>query len=574
MAENQKQPSHEKERTVSLHGGATSRNSPTVLEPDQAASIENMIITGLGIREQRRGCLAIGGIQSDPPGGMDGYTNATFDEFLMAIWGSNIYDSTGNGAWSQIASSSSMVSGLLHQYERGRSAGDLAIIACTCEQPTDTAPGINGRSQLMHYNIPNDVSTQVSLAPNCIAAFQGRLFYGEEETLGWSEVGDFAAYSDTNSILVEAGIGGNIRAVLPSRDSNPKLWILKDNAILLFQPRWGDDSGILPDPSLGGTILGDELNLLTSDLKVLTDKTGCIATKTAIWVPGLEAADVLFLSADGIRSLQRAENDAQRGAGFPLSYEIKAWTDRINFTRGHTASAAVFDNAYHIAVPMDGALNPNFVLRYDIRQKAWTLLDLHARDIATRPIVDERLFLQNGFPSVDTSVTEAVSASEPVFQVYQMFRGAVDPSTNVTSDSTGTNTGLKLPHFREESRGFVFGEPLIDKRWEKFVMHVSSAETSRVALQYRRNQGQFNTVTEFLVGGTQDVITLGLDALPWEAQDQLKRRFTNSLNTVAPGVEMQIAIARVTGSTETGRLAIYMTELVAQLLTDELANDD
>ncbi len=567
MAEFPKQPEHEKERTVSLHGGTISRNSPTVLEPSQAASIENMIFTGLGVREQRRGCLAFGGIENDPPGGIDGYTDASFDAFLISIWGSLVYDSTGNGAWSQIASNTSMVSGLLHQYQRGRSAGDLAITACTCEQPTDTTVGLNGRSQLIHYNIASDVSTQVSIAPRCITAFQGRLFYAEFETLGWSEVGDFADYSDTNSILVEAGIGGNITALVASRDANPKLWILKENAILLFQPRWGDVSGILPDPGITGTLEGDELNLLTSDLKVLTDETGCIATKTARWVPGLDGADVLFLSDDGIRSLERADNDAQRGAGFPISYQISAWINRINFSRAHTAVAAVFDNAYHIAVPMDGALEPNFILRYDIRQKAWTLLDIHARDIVNRIIVDTRLFIQNGFASVDTSVTEAVDAASPVFQVYQMYRGDVDPSTNLT------DTGIKLPHFREESRGFVFGEPLIEKRWEKFVIHVSSAETSRIAIQYRRNQGTWNTVTETVIGGTEDVVILGVDALPWTANDQLKRRFTVGLNDVTPGVEFQMALARVTGSTEPGRLSVYMTELQARLLTDEHAND-
>lgn len=561
MAEFPKQPPHVPERAVSLHRGANSRNSPVVLEADQAASIENMIITNLGVRSQRLGATAFGGQTSDPPGGLDGYNDASFNEFLIAIWGNFVYKSTGDGGWAQIASDATMMPGHLHQFARGRSGGELAIGMCMCATPTDTGVGLNGRSQLVVYNIEQDTATQVSLAPRCIAPFQGRLFYAEGETVGWSEVGDLAAYSDANSILVEAGTGGLVSALIPSRDAQSKLWILKEDAILLLQPRWGADGDLIPD-----TTAGDELNLTTTELKVLTDKTGCIATKSARWVPGLEAADVLFLADDGVRSLRRAENDAQRGAGFPLSYDIPAWIDRINFARAHISHAAVFDNAYHLAVPMDGAREPTHILRYDIRFGAWSLHDLRSRDLVNRVIVDDRLFMQSNGRTIDSSVTDALDPTEAAYQVYQLYRGPLDPSTSVTAPI--------LPHFREESRAFVFGEPLIDKRWAKFVAQISSAETSRVAIQYRRNQGQWSTITETTIGGSEDTVILAVDALPWTGQDQLKRRISLGMKHLAPGVEMQMAIARVTGSTETGRLSVYMTELQAHVLSDEMANDE
>jgi len=59
----------------------------------------------------------------------------------------------------------------------------------------------------------------------------------------------------------------------------------------------------------------------------------------------------------------------------------------------------------------------------------------------------------------------------------------------------------------------------------------------------------------------------------WTGSDEEKRRLTSSFRDLAPGQEMQIGLARVTGSTEAGILSFYMTELQAQVLSDAFYND-
>lgn len=572
MAEFPRDPPQQRDRTISLHGGTISRTAPHLLTEIQAQHVENMIITDIGARTRRLGSFALGGVVSDPasqpfnaPGGMGYYDDALFNQRLSAAWGSSVYTSNANGIWTQVASSTSLVSNMLHQFVRGRSVGALSLSVCACERPTDTSDGLNGRSQLVVYDIEADTATQVSLAPTCIESFQERLFYGERDTVGWSEVGILTAYSAlTNSIQVEPGLGGQITAIIASRDETPNMWILKERAVVLFRPRWGSAGNILPD-----TVAGDELNLVSSSLRILNQNTGCIATKSAAWIPGQETADVLFLSEDGVRALERAQDDFQRGAGFPLSYEIPTFINRINFDFAHKSAAAFFDQAYHLAVPLDGSEDNTHILRFDVRTKAWTIHDIHARDLVPQVIGDSRLYFQNVFATMDTSQTDAVDFSDPSdpphFQAYQLFRGNLDPSTS-SSDAL-------VPTLREDGRGFIFQDPLQTKRWDKLVLQMSTADTSRLTLKVRLDQGQFNTVTELVISGTQQTIVLGEDALPWEGSVEEKRRFSFSLRDLAPSREIQINVGGVTGASEIGRPTIYQTEIAGHLLSDEFAND-
>lgn len=546
---------------MSLHGGSVQRNVPWLIEETQGVQVQDQEINTLGARSRRRGAKSFGGVMGQAvPGGMGGYTDDSFDEFLVAIWGSSLYNSDLDGGWAQQASSASMVSGLLHDVILGRSGGNLSYLAATCERVTDTTVGLGGRSQLVVYDIEAGLETQASLAPRAIAVFQNRCFYGEDETVGWSEIGALADYSDTNNLLVEPGLGGEITAIIPARDTDPKLWIFKEDSVFLFTPRWGTDSAIIPGA-------GDALDTINSSIRVLSRGVGCIATKSAVWVPGAGQSDVFFLANDGVRSLQRAENDVQTGAGFPVSWPIKAWVDRINFTQAHRAVAAVFDNAYHLAVPLDGAIDNTHVLRYDIDGKAWTLHSWEARDLSSFKVnTVDRLWMQSGIPAGDTSVTQAeTDVSNHSYMVYSLFSGDLDPSTDVTNPTR--------PQMLEESRSYTLQEPLRKKRWDKFTIELSSAETSALEVAYRADQGPWNVVTDMRVVGTADSIIFAVDALPWVSSDETIRRQTFNLSDIPPSYHLQIRLMTTSGATESGRPFIYFSEVNGHVLSDEFAND-
>ncbi|MEE8522192.1 MAG: hypothetical protein V3S83_12600 [Gemmatimonadota bacterium] len=495
------------------------------------------------------------------PGGFRDYADENFDEFFLAAFGHSLYRSTGNAAWTLRCSDVSLAPNMLHQFERGRHAGELALAICTCEEPTNVAGGfIGGRSQLVVYSIESDICTQASLSPRCIASFQNRLFYGEGEKMGWSEIGDLVSYSDASSILIQPGVGGSeITGILPTRDIDQKLIIWKKEAIFLFTPRWGSTDQQIP-------VAGDELDLQTSSVRPLSLGTGCVATRSIQFVPGERNADVFFLSPDGVRALSRAENDVQTGAGFPLSYKIPTWIDRINFTHANKATATVFDNSYYIAVPLDGAIDNTHVLRYDIANKAWSLHTWQGKDILVSKLnASERMWMQSNILTNDCSVTAV--AGDPTFQVYRLFEDNFDPSTDAS------NFNL-VPISREETRAFTLKDPLTKKVWDKVSFQFSSGETARIAVAYRRDQGAYATITEFLFPGSGETIVLGEDPLPWNNADEITRKRTFDLSDIGPSYSLQLRIGGVSGASETGRVSTYFTEVKGHLLTDEFVEDE
>lgn len=560
MPERQKDPAAQLERIISSHEGTNSRAVPWLLSEVQNAHAENVITEDVGVVSQRLGTRAFGGLAPSgttdaDPGGLSFFEDEDFSQFLVSANGHHLYRSSGSGAWARVASSVSLAPGLLHQFERARHNGELAFAVATCEEPTDSALG---RSDLVIYSIISDVATQASLAPRCVAQFQNRLFYGEGEVFGWSEIGDLVSYSDTNQLLIEPGVGGDeITFISPSRDTDPNLWIFKKEAIFLFTPRWGTDDAIIPGA-------GDALNTITSSVRTLSRNAGCIATRSAVWVPGEQGADLFFLDRVGVRALSRAEQDVQTGAGFPVSYNIPAWIDRINFSQAHKAAAMVEENSYYLSVPLDGALDNTHLLRYDIAHKAWSLHSLEAKDLVTARLGGRaRLFMQNNFASIDSSVTGA--AGDPAFQVFRVFESSVDPSTSVTHPV--------LPTAQWESRSFTLQDPKTRKKWDRATLQMSSAETSRVNISYRRDLGVWTTVTEFLLEGTAETAVLAVDSLPWVGSDDETRNRSFGFSDVQPSKSMQIRVGGVTGATEAGRLSLYLTELQGVLAPDEFYNE-
>jgi len=564
MAENKKTPRHEVERTISLHSGVDSRTELYLVGDTKARRLENVIINETGRTYRRNGMVAAGGIQS-PPGGFHGFRNQDLDEFLVGVWGSSIYKSTGSGLWEQIGCGTSLVSNLLHQTVELRHEGENAFAVGTCEKVTETTQGLGttGRSNLIVYSIESDLVTAASLAPNCIASFQNRIFYAENELVGWSEIGQLASYSDSNNLLVEPGIGGRITALVPARDANPLIWIFKERGIFAFEVRWGTDGNFI-------ATAGDALDTTRSSIKPLTIGTGCIATKSATWVPGVpgkSGADIFYLSRDGVRTLSRSATDAQQGASFPLSYDIPEWINRINWTTAHRAVAAVFDNAYHLAVPMDGALDNNFILRYDLATEGWTLHNMEVRDMGPFDLGSTpRLWGQNIHAAGDTSATGgSTDPSLAPYQLYRLFSGNFDASTDITE--------RVVPQYIEESKLFTLKDPLVEKKFKNFTFQYSSDETAYVQIAAKPDDSDWVTLTETYISASQDTIVLGQDGLVWNNANRIIRRKTITLDDFSPSYGMQLRIAGVTGATEVGQLRVFMRELEGRQLTRELRND-
>lgn len=540
MGELRRDPQETLERTVSLHEGVVSRQQPWLLNENQAADLENMLVNKIGLIQRRGGTLAFGG-RPELPGGLGTYHTPTRAQFFVSIWGNLAYKSQGDSGWAQVASAASMIPDLLHDFQPMRIGAQLGVAWCAVERITATDPS-TVRSKLTVYNAFTDTVTQASLFPRCFATFQNRIWAGDGDTLHWSELGGPASYSTSNNLLVEPGLGGEITAILPTRSDTPALVVFKESLIAVLAPRWGSAGNLIP-------VAADALSTLNSSLRVINANVGCVATRSLASVPGTDEGDIFFLARDGVRSLQRSATDSVSGAGKPISDTIPDWISRINFTVAHRAAGTFFDNAYHLAVPFDGSASNTHILRYDTITKGWSLFRLGARDIRNADLgAAERFFLQHSARQGDSSVTNAVTDATLPHQVYQLFSGNLDP-------------GAATIEWAVLSKAFALEDFSRQKKWNDFSMAIDAESTAVVELQTRVNLGAFETAaTDTIPPGLGSVI-LGVTPLPWTGAGTTVRQRQYGLADVDPGYFLQMRLSSVTNSSSYGKISVYFQQL-------------
>ncbi len=100
------------------------------------------------------------------------------------------------------------------------------------------------------------------------------------------------------------------------------------------------------------------------------DRIGCPAWRTAAQV----GTDIFFLSDSGVRSIKNIlASEQQKEVGPALSYPVEDYIKRITPTAISTSCGFHWENRYILAVPLDGASQPNTVLVYNTITEGWTV---------------------------------------------------------------------------------------------------------------------------------------------------------------------------------------------------------
>ena len=172
---------------------------------------------------------------------------------------------------------------------------------------------------------------------------------------------------------------------------------------------------------------------------VVTSEIGASARKSIVQV----ANKILFLSDQGIYSVEFMDEYNLRGTGTPISETIQPYIDRINQDYAHLSCGVYFNNRYWLAVPLDSAPGAgngrklNTILIYNFINGGFESIDsVNSVDFAIRELIVAREGAQNalyitteegGVHKVDAveggdivSVTPGQASSETIPVISQL----------------------------------------------------------------------------------------------------------------------------------------------------------
>lgn len=547
------------ETVLDVSGGMDSRNKPWLIPENRLAFAENVRLDRTGAIRRREGAASIGAASGAtnanlPYGLFAFYDRRTFGaQALYTVNGGKLFLWSGTADVLEKACGASLVDAL-HMGSRGLwgSADGLYVSQA---QLHDT--NLSLASLLTVIDIDQNFTVQQSMAPLCTVWWQGRLWVGgnrlaeDNDTLWWSALNNGLYYSLTNTIKVEPGRGGRLTGLLPIRALSPNLLVFKEDMIALFTVAWGTNSAFIPGPS-------DALDTIASSVRVVAENIGCIATRSIQYVPGAPAGDIFFLSKDGFRAISRATDDTVSGAALPLSAVVQDQIDRINFAHAHKATSAVIDQKYHCAVPLDGSTENTHVFSFDLITGAWYLNTWDVKDFTNARLnqTQDKLLFQNNVLTTDSTV----SGSTAGWHVYRAFSGDIDP-------------GGQPVKYGFETRAYVFGSLGVRKKWSWVGFQVENDNaTAALDIQYRLNNGDWFALGSLAYPiGDSNLITLGVDPLPWAPSGVTINYRKLNMEDIEPGYTIQFRVLQ-TSASDFGAPSVVLHECVARIVDPEWDN--
>ena len=131
---------------------------------------------------------------------------------------------------------------------------------------------------------------------------------------------------------------------------------------------------------------------------MVTDEVGASARKSIVQV----ANQILFLSDQGIYSVNFIDEYNLRGTGTPISETIQPFIDRINQDFAHLSCGVYFNNRYWLAVPLDSSVGAgdgnklNTIFIYNFINQGFESIDtVNSTDFAIRELLVAREGSQN-----------------------------------------------------------------------------------------------------------------------------------------------------------------------------------
>ncbi len=328
-----------------FNGGQFSNNRASKLDPNQFFAGENTDIDQLGSNTTRRGTSELGTAPNSTRIQGLSYFDIPSTELLLQVSNTRLY-SFDNSSWS------SAIAGY---------TATNATLQVNFAQLVDKMYWVDGAGLAYRYDGTTiqassawGVGTQPPSASKFVVEHRNRLIWGGDpvtpQTVWPSDILDPNTPSG-NAIEIGKGDGDAITGYLS--------WI--QDQLLVFKER----SIHVVDISAG---VGSN-----ATVQKIHGTIGCVSNRSIKQI-GADSIgqDVFFLAKDGVRSILTTVQDGQQGVTPPISFPINDIIQRINWAFATTSNAVYWNNRYMLAVPLDSAQTPNYVLVYHVINKSWS----------------------------------------------------------------------------------------------------------------------------------------------------------------------------------------------------------
>lgn len=203
--------------------------------------------------------------------------------------------------------------------------------------------------------------------------------------------------------------------------------VFKDNSI--YTAKFADDTA------------SPNIVLANSYVENMTMELGCVAKRSIANVGG----QIFFLSKKGVYALEPQLDANLLASTFPLSTDIQKYIDRINQAYVKNSVGVVYNGRYYLAVPLDDSIVNNYVLIYNLNNKAWESIDTYPSSVNPFNLI----VAKNG----STSIVNRLFFCTSINGIYLTEEKNVD-------EFGATLTALTLPFYLPESLGNTTYEEL------------------------------------------------------------------------------------------------------------------
>jgi len=218
------------------------------------------------------------------------------------------------------------------------------------------------------------------------------------------EIRDEIVASDIMDFNTFDVIGNQFRPTAGQSDFTVQLTPFTKDSLVIFNRK-----SIHLMTGISGSLADVKSNVVTTEI-------GCSARKSVVQV----ANQIMFLSDQGIYSVEFLDEYNLRGTGTPISETIQPYIDRINQDYAHLSCAVYFNNRYWIALPIDSSVGAgnatklNTIIVYNFINGGFESIDtVNSSKFAIRELLVGREGAQNAlYLSTEEGGVHKVDARE------------------------------------------------------------------------------------------------------------------------------------------------------------------